>query len=470
MTGTIIACALCTCVAANGLWGTLPVDGAITLIVFLIAVWIWIFVPVDDTYVALGAALTLVILGPIESEVFTGTLGQDVVWLLVGSFVVAAAITSSGLSARVATRVLSVARTPRQLVHLVAIVLLITTFAIPATSGRAALAMPVFLSLAVALRERPRLVLCLALVFPSVILFSAIGSLLGAGAHLITSKILYSSTGSGIDFLTWATWGLPLAVVWSHLCAEVALLLFTDRSERRHGIVLDQNDLHPDGDNWSGPLSPAQRRIAFLLAAMVLLWCSEPLHGVEPAIVAMLGALVAVAPMIGTTTLGAAVKTIPWMLLLFMASTLCLGVALTTSGAANWVADQFFEPMKRLGNSAGWLFVVTVVIISLGAHLFVQSRSARSAVLIPVIVATAPVVGIDPAAAAFISTAAAGFCITLTSSAKPVAMFAKTDSMPGYLQGHLLRLSAVLAPISIALLLGFALWVWPLLGLSLYLS
>ncbi|PYE20251.1 anion transporter [Williamsia limnetica] len=476
----IVALAACIYVATAGLWGDLSVDGALTLVVFLVAVWLWIFAPVEDTYVALGAALALVMLGPIESEQFTRTLGDHVIWLLVGSFVVAAAVTASGLSARVAARVLSVARTPRQLVHLVTLVLLLTTFAIPATSGRAALALPVFLALATVLRHRPQLVLCLALVFPSVILFSAIGSLLGAGAHLVTSEIVRSATGSGIGFLTWMLLGLPLAVLWSHLCAEIALLLFTDHTERRSPLVVRRSDLLAAGDCGAGKetgpraeldhdgLSPAQRRMAGLLGAVVLLWCSEPLHGIDPAIVAMLGAMVAVAPGVGATTLGAAVKTIPWNLLLFMAATLCLGVALSTSGAAQWVADQFFTPMQSLAGSAGWVFVVAVVIISLAAHLFVQSRSARSAVLIPVIVATAPAVGIDPTAAAFISTAAAGFCITLTSSAKPVAMFAATDQVPGYDSRHLLRLSAVLAPVSTGLLLVFALWIWPALGLTLH--
>lgn len=111
-----------------------------------------------------------------------------------------------------------------------------------------------------------------------------------------------------------------------------------------------------------------------------------------------------------------------------------------------------------------------MILLSLVSHLLVQSRSARSAVLVPIVVAMAPAVGIDPAAAAFASTAAAGFCLTLTSSAKPVAMFAASETVPGYSNTHLLRLSAALAPVSIALVLVCSLWVWPALGLSLYSS
>ncbi|MFD4403547.1 SLC13 family permease [Nocardia sp. NPDC058499] len=447
--------------------GDLGHDALITLVVFVAAIWMWVFAPVPDTYVALGAAVALVVTGPIDTETFTGTLGDSVIWLLVGSFVIAAAVTATGLSARIAARVLTLARTPRQLMHLLTAVLLVTTFAIPATSGRAALALPVFLALATVLRHRPQLVLALAVGIPSVILFSAVGSLLGAGAHLITSEIVATATGEGYHFVQWLILGLPLAVVWSHLAAEIALALFADRAERRTPLTVPATAFAESaGADVRGPLSAPQRRVLGVLAAVVVLWCTEALHGVDPAVVAVLGALLATAPRIGGTTLPAAAKTIPWTLLLFMAATLCLGIALTTTGASAWLAGLVFDPVRSLGAAAGPVFLVLTVVVSLLAHLMIQSRSARSAVLVPIIVATAPAVGVDAAAAAFLSTAAAGFCHTMTSSAKPMAVFAASDTVPGYRPEHLLRYSAVLAPLSVALLLAFAVWVWPQLGMS----
>ncbi|ANY25282.1 SLC13 family permease [Gordonia terrae] len=447
--------------------GELSFDAVVTLLVFLIAVWAWIFSPLDDTYVALGGGIALVVFGIIDADTFAGTLGSGVIWLLIGAFVIAAAVTASGLSARVSARVVRLARTPRQLVHLITAALLLTTFAVPATSGRAALALPIFLALAAVLRDRPRLVLCLALVFPFVILFSAVGSLLGAGAHLITAEIVSAATGTGIGFLQWAVLGVPLAVVWSHLAAESALWLMTDHGERTRPLSVPPNAFETTGMATSGPFTSAQRRVSVVLGLVVVLWCSEPLHGVDPAIVAVLGALAASAPAVGATTLGAALKTIPWTLLLFMAATLALGMALNSSGAAQWLADRAFGSIAETGPAAAMVFVVVSAVVSLLAHLVIQSRSARSAVLVPIIVVTAPVVGVDPVAAAFLSTAAAGFCITLTSSAKPVAMFAASADVPGYQPRHLLTMSALLAPVSLVVLLIFACWVWPYLGLPL---
>lgn len=462
----IVLLVLAVLVVRAGLAGDLSFDGTLTVLVFLIAVWAWIFAPIDDTFVALGAALTLVLVGAVDTATFTGTLGDTVIWLLVGSFVIAAAVTASGLSARVAARVLSVARTPRQLVHLVTLALLLTTFAIPSTSGRAALALPVFLALAKVLQHRPQLVLALSLVFPAVILCSAVGSLLGAGAHLVTSEIVRTATGDGFGFLEWAILGLPLAVVWSHVVAEISLSLFTDRSERRAPLALGRSTFG-DIAGVAGPMSAPQRRVLTLIGVVVAAWCSEPWHGVDPAVVAMVGALIAAAPMLGATTLPAAIKTIPWSLLLFMAGTLCLGIALTTSGAASWFAGLVLGPIGEAGPYAAPVFVVTVVVMSLLAHLMIQSRSARSAVLVPIVVATAPAFGIDAAAAAFASTAAAGFCLTLTSSAKPVAMFAATEASVGFTSRDLLRLSAAVAPVSVVLVIACSVWVWPVLGLPL---
>ena len=439
-------------------------DGRTTVVVFTVAVWAWVCTKVDDTYIALGAAVALVLSGVLSTEGLFETLGDDTVWLLLAAFVIAAGVTSSGLSTRATAYVVSAARTPRQLAHLLTGALVVTTFAVPSTSGRAALALPVFLCLARVFADRPQLVRALALLFPTVILLSAVGSLLGAGAHLVTSEVLRTATGEGISFVRWLLLGLPLAVVASHAAAELVLVMFTSRDERRRRLMLTASDFAADSPSpVTGPLSVAESRAALLLATVVLLWCSEPLHGVDPAVVALIGALVATSPRYGSVSLSSGLKAAPWSLLLFLAATLALGAALTSSGAADWFAGALFGGFT--GGGAAIPFLVVVVLVSTALHLLVQSRSARSSVLVPIVVALAPAVGISPVAAAFASTAAAGFCHTLPSSAKPVALFAKVEDAETYTAKDLLRLSLLLAPLSAALVLLFSLVVWPLLGM-----
>ncbi|WP_185843835.1 SLC13 family permease [Streptomyces sp. WAC 05379] len=454
-----VALSLCALLAVPGNFAGLGADARLTLAVFALATCAWIATPVDDTYIALGAGLALTVTGVISSDTLFGTLGDSTVWLLICAFVLAAAVTRTGLAGRAAAFLVGGARTVRQLVHLTTAALVVTAFAVPATSGRAALALPVFLALAKALADRRRLVVMLALLFPTVILLSAVATLIGAGAHLITVSVLWQATGDRIGFTEWLLLGLPLAVASSHLAAEAVLLTTTRRADRKGAVRITPEQIQEHSDDpVTGPWSQAEKRCALLLGTVVVLWCSEPLHRVPPAVVALIGAVVAASPALGTVHLKDALKTVPWALLLFMAATMAMGVALADSGAAQWLVGGLPSGVSPL------LFLVVVVVISTAAHLVLQSRSARSSVLVPLVVAAAVGAGVNPVAAALASTAAAGFCHTLPASAKPVTLFSDLPGTPTYTPRDLLRLSAVLAPSTAAIVLLFAVVVWPVLG------
>lgn len=454
-----MALSICALLIVPGNFPGLSGDARLTLAVFALATCAWIGTPIDDTYIALGAGLALTVTGVISSETLFGTLGDSTVWLLICAFVLAAAVARTGLAGRAAAFLVSGARSVRQLAHLTTAALVVTAFAVPATSGRAALALPVFLALAKVLADRKRLVVMLALLFPTVILLSAVATLIGAGAHLITVSVLWEATGNRVGFTQWLLIGLPLAVASSHLAAEVVLLTTTRRADRRGPVRITADDIQRHSENpVTGPWSSAESRCLMLLATVVALWCSEPLHQVPPAVVALIGAVVASSPALGTVHLKDALKTVPWSLLLFMAATMAMGVALANSGAAKWLVAGLPVDVEP------WLFLALVIAVSTAAHLVLQSRSARSSVLVPLVIAAAVGAGVNPVAAALASTAAAGFCHTLPASAKPVTLFAEIPGTPTYTSHDLLRLSAVLAPLTAALVLLFALAVWPLLG------
>ncbi|MFB6554027.1 SLC13 family permease [Streptomyces sp. NPDC056405] len=454
-----VALSLCALLAVPANFPALGGDARLALAVFALATCAWIGTPIDDTYIALGAGLALTATGVISSDTLFGTLGDDTVWLLICAFVLAAAVARTGLAGRAAAFLVGGARSVRQLVHLTTAALVVTAFAVPATSGRAALALPVFLALAKALADRKRLVVMLALLFPTVILLSAVATLIGAGAHLITVSVLWEATGDRIGFTQWLLLGLPLAVTSSHLAAETVLLTTTRRADRKGPVRITAEEIQRHTESpVTGPWTQAEKRCALLLATVVTLWCSEPLHHVSPAVVALIGAVVASSPALGTVRLKDALKTVPWSLLLFMAATMAMGVALADSGAAKWLVSGL------PAHVAPAVFLGVVVAVSTAAHLVLQSRSARSSVLVPLVIAAAVGAGVNPVAAALASTAAAGFCHTLPASAKPVTLFSDIPGTPTYTPRDLLRLSAVLAPLTAALVLFFAAAVWPLLG------
>jgi solute carrier family 13 (sodium-dependent dicarboxylate transporter), member 2/3/5 len=138
---TIVAIVLA--VVSVGVIAALPdalgTAGKIALGTFALTVVGWTLTKLNDTFVALFAAAGLVLSATITTENFFASLGNSVVWLMIGAFIVAAALNKSGASARLTALAARRAGTVEQLFYLLTAVLLFTALLIPSTSARAAL-------------------------------------------------------------------------------------------------------------------------------------------------------------------------------------------------------------------------------------------------------------------------------------------------------------------------------------------
>ena len=559
-------------IAVGSIWfglSDLSRDIRISFIIFALSVVGWCLTSINDTYIALFAAVALTVLGLEESDQFFAALGDSTIWLLLASFVIAAGVTASGLSNRLTLLIANRARSVNQLFFLLTGVLMVTAFIIPATSGRAALMVPIFSVLSSKIKNK-RIIKALALLFPTIILLSAVGSLIGAGAHLIAVEVLLHMAGEKINFARWMMLGLPFAVVSCFGSTWVILRLFLTPQERRKklhltfaSVAVEENkprrkssyptssqglsaliitlvlvsfwatqSLHNiditvipaeilsslreepiNFTRWmklSVPLvvlmgvitwvvvqlfltsqdrrqrqqlnvgisaSKRQQTSAntldsqewyalIIVLALVLLWSTESLHGIDGAIIALLGAIAVTAPNIGIISFKEGIKQVNWNLLLFLAATLKLGDALSNSGGAEWLVNSFFNRLENSFTNSTFLVISVIALVSLLSHLLINSRSARASVLLPLVIILGQSLGYNPTALVFMSTAAAGFCLTLPISAKPVAMFSHLNE-PTYEPQDLLHLSSILLPLHFVLLLIFTLFIWPAMGLSL---
>ncbi|MCG8555369.1 MAG: anion permease [Proteobacteria bacterium] len=426
----------------------------VSLGVFVAAVCAWTFTRLDETFVALGGALVFVIAGLETPRAFFDALGHDMVWLLIGACVVAEGVKQSGLSLRLTAAVVQKTRSISHICYALTGLMVLMALVMPSTSGRAALMVPVFASLSSELRSRS-ISRALALLIPSVVLLSSVGSLLGAGANVVAADLLQRMDGTRIDYLDWLALGLPFAALSSFLAAWLILRIFLTEEERRQKLSPASLSAHADGE-----LSRAERYVLLTVGALVALWVSEPVHGVNNVVIALLGALVLAAPRFGCFRLGQVLKNVEWGLIVFMAATLKLCSHLLESGAAAWLIQQPMKLVRGADSTSIALALVATTLVSLGAHLVIASRTARVSVLVPFVLLLASAYGANPVTLVFASVAAAGFCLTLPISAKPLALFWQLDR-PTYEARDLLRLSAVLGPVHMLLVLGFAFVVWP---------
>lgn len=449
----------------------LRLEMKIAFIVFGLSTIGWSLTEINDTYIALAAAIVLTIFGLSTPDELFATLGDSTIWLLIASFIVAAGFTKSGLSHRLVQMISKRAHTVKQLFFSTTVLLMTTAFFIPATSGRAALMLPLFEGISKELVSK-RVIRALGLLFPTIILLSAGGSLIGAGAHLVTIEILASTGSQKIGFSQWLLWGFPFAVISCFASSWTITHIFLNRQERNQRINISPAETLQRLSLLPAPkfkrLSRKEIFTLTVIVALVILWLTESLHGIDNTLVAVFGALLLTMPAIGVITFKDAFKNIEWNMIIFMAATLKIGESLVKSGAAEWLIENLFAKANGTGVTSPLLIVSIVAFVSLIAHLFINSRTARSSVLIPLIVLLSVSLGYEPTSLAFLSTMAAGFCLTLPVSAKPVAMFSQIESIETYKPSDLLKLSSTLLPIHFVLLIIFAFTVWPQLGLPLY--
>lgn len=445
--------ALAALTAAWALWilpAALAAEARLALIVTALAVIGWAGTRLPEALVALAAAAALVLAGVVPEARLYAMLGSELVWLLLAAFLIAAVLKDSGLVLRLMAPLLRGRPRVVALIGALTAGIALTALVLPSTSGRAALLLPLCVAL-IAVLPDARLARAVAILFPTVILLSAGGSLVGAGAHLVAVEAIAVASGPRLDYLGWLMLGAPLALLASALGAALVLVLFVPRA-------LWSARIAPLPE--PGPMSREQKRIAGVLVALVGLWVTEPLHGIGMAMVAILGALALLSPAFGRRRTKDVFRAVDVELILFMAAAALMAQALIDTGADRWLVGAALAAIPAPLAGHGAVIAVALSAIAVASHLVITSRSARAAVLIPAVALPAAGFGHDPALMVMVVVMGTGFCQTLMASAKPVAIFAAAEG-GGFAQRDLFRLALPLGPLMAALVAAFAIWVWP---------
>lgn len=203
-----------------------------------------------------------------------------------------------------------------------------------------------------------------------------------------------------------------------------------------------------------------------VLAVTILLWATDGLHGAGLAPVALVSALALTALSGGTIASQALAHAIEWKLLLFLGATMLLGEALVSTGAGTWIAHALLVHVLDGLLAHTWLVAGLIAALALVSHVLILSRSARAAVLIPVLAIPLAEHGYSVAAVSLLIAVGTGFCQTTRLSAKPLMIYGGINGAV-FSNADLMRLSVMMLPVMWLLLFVFAVVVWPALGLEL---
>lgn len=288
----------------------------------------WTLTDLSGAYVAVAAALFLVAVRGVEQQALIEGLGSKVVWLVIGTFVLGAAVEKSGLAGRLTALVRGRGTTVGGLMWRLTLGIVPLAFLIPSTSGRATVLLPLYRGLTEA-DDDERVAKAVGLLIPAVIVISTICSLTGAGSHLVAVDLLERLSDRTIGFGQWMLWGLPFGLAASLTTTFLISRLFLDGETQARPIG--------ELDAPAGPLSPAEWRTGAVVAAMLGLWLTEGYHPFGIATVAVAGAVLLTMPGLGVLDWNEGVEAVNWSLVLFIAASLVLGRALISTGAAKWL-------------------------------------------------------------------------------------------------------------------------------------
>jgi solute carrier family 13 (sodium-dependent dicarboxylate transporter), member 2/3/5 len=441
--------------ASARLLPTLPGLSAVgqgVLGVVLAGVVLWV-----SEAMALGliAFVVLVLLATVTgvggADSFVG-FASPVVFFLIGAVALGTAVESSGLAARIAALLVRRARgSPGGLYLQILTALPGLAFLLPSAITRNAVLIPACRDALVAMgigksdRSGRALMLALGVLNPL------------ASSALLTGGITSMTASAMIGDFSWFRWFVLMAVPYYVLIVlgGIALRVIVGRFEAQRPMA---GNAAP-----AAPFSRSETRTLAVLALVSVLWLTDSIHGLSPAIPALIGAILLVCPKIGVLGWKDFESRLSWGLVLTVGASLSLAQAMIQAGTADWLGKTFFmlvtsmteRPMALL---AGLIVATTVV------HIAITNLAACIALLVPITMTIGRDAGINPIVCALI--------VTIVVDSVILYPVQTASNLLAYESGYfgaadVGRLGFVMLALTTAVVLIIALPYWNLMGLQL---
>lgn len=426
------------------------------ILVAVIVLWMTEALPLAVT--ALLGAVACVLAGVAPAKEVFRPFADPLIFLFIGSFLIAEAIRLHGIDRRLAYGVLSmpwVGDRPGRIVTAVAAVCVMISAFISNTCT-AAMMVAIVGGILGAIDSASRktgtkpdpafatgLYLCVAFA-------ASIGGLatpIGTPPNLIGLSFIREEAGVAVSFLGWCLIGIPLVAMMTTVAVTVLRSLFPAGIERIEGVA----EFVAAERGRLGPWTPGQRSTAAAFAITVMLWVlpgillailgsSHPLcqwltRRLPEGVAALIGAiLLFILPgdlrPDGTRRRALAWRDaqIDWDIVLLYGGGMALGELCFTTGLAAAVGQSITAVIPG-GAWSGTVLVAVAAIVAVLTSEF-TSNTASATMVVPVVIALARAAGSDPLPPALAATFAASLGFMMPVSTPCNALVYGTGRIP----------------------------------------
>ncbi|WP_036154071.1 SLC13 family permease [Maribacter forsetii] len=396
-----------------------------------VAIW-WITEAIPIYVTALLPLILFPLTGGLSLSETAMSYGHKYIFLYMGGFILAIAIEKWNLHKRIALTIINLIGT--NVINIILGFMLATAFLSMWISNTAAavIILPIAMAIVYQLNDNPETeknenkifgkALMLAIAYSASI--GGIATLIGTPTNLVLAGVVQSTFGKEITFSEWFVLGFPIAILLLFLCwYYLTRFAFTFKQKEfpggRKEIALRLKEL--------GKLGYEEKLVLVVFAATGFAWIARSFL-IQRFIPAMDDTIIAICTvivlfLIPTRQKGKklmewedAVK-LPWGILLLFGGGLTLALGFDSSGLALWIGNKL-SALQVLP-----FFLLLLILITIVNFLTeITSNIATTAILLPVLVSLAPVLGVHPYYLMIAATLAASCAFMLPVATPPNAV------------------------------------------------
>ena len=352
--------------------------------------WITEATPIGLTAITVTILLALRP-GALLSDAVDG-FASEVVFFLIGTVAIGAAVEVSGLAARAARLLGRMARgSPARLYVQMIVSLPAFAVLVPSAITRNAILIPAYQDaldrMGIRKTDRSGRMLMLAL--------GVLNPL--ASSALLTGGLASITAGSLLGGFSWLRWFALMSVPYYTLLFGGALLLrcLVGRFEK--------GQRPPKPAALRQPFSTLELKTLVALATTLALWLTDRFHHLSPAVPALIGAAMLLTPGVGVLSWQTFERKLSWGIILSVGAALSLSAAMTKTGAAGFVSQWVVFHLAGFADQPIILVIGLIAAVAL-IHLAITNLAACIALLIPIAATIAGRAALNPIVCGLIVT------------------------------------------------------------------